>query len=269
MATPVIVPLLPRLRGLADFKGVRSLFINEMDEKVFTTSGGVGDRGGSDFRQRLRRQLQPELLDQQLEFRLRLGVPGQRQLSPVSRRQMDIDHLQGGEPFQRTARSQPERQGVRAALERDLQAVGQERDEDMSLDPALVLMEDRADRQIPLEVFERLLHGGKLDVVLPQQRGIGLGEVRAQQIPPSRRRALRNFCQFRVSMNMELSLSISMSTRRHAAGARDRAAPNFSSISSRGISMAASSRSRLNSHFICRLRIARSLVTRSVRSAKT
>jgi hypothetical protein len=38
---------------------------------------------------------------------------------------------------------------MKAALERDLQAVGQERDEDMSLDPALVLTEDRADRHIP------------------------------------------------------------------------------------------------------------------------
>ena len=70
-------------------------------------------------------------------------------------------------------------------------------------------------------------------------------------------------------MNMELSLSISISTRRHAVGARDRAAPSFISISSRDISMAASSRSRFHSHFICRWRIARSLVTRSSLSAKT
>src|SRR5437588_9848450 len=41
------------------------------------------------------------------------------------------------------------------------------------------------------------------------------------------------------------------------------------SISSREISMAASSRSRFHSHFNCRLRIARSLLTRSTLSAKT
>ena len=70
-------------------------------------------------------------------------------------------------------------------------------------------------------------------------------------------------------MNMELSLSISMSTRRHPVGARARAAPSFISISSRGISMAASSRSRFHSHFSCRRRIARSLATRSALSAKT
>jgi hypothetical protein len=63
---------------------------------------------------------------------------------------MDIDHLHGGELFQDTTRGQPGHEGMKAALERDLQAVGQERDEDMSLNPTLVLMEDRTDRQIPL-----------------------------------------------------------------------------------------------------------------------
>jgi hypothetical protein len=69
---------LARLRGFAGLEGVRSLFINEMDEKVFTTSGGVGDRDGSDFGRRLGRQLELELVDQELEFRFRLGVAGQQ-----------------------------------------------------------------------------------------------------------------------------------------------------------------------------------------------
>jgi hypothetical protein len=56
---------LARLRGFAHFEGVCSLFINEMDEKVFTTSGGAGDGGGGDFGRRLGRQLQLELLDQE------------------------------------------------------------------------------------------------------------------------------------------------------------------------------------------------------------
>jgi hypothetical protein len=47
----------------------------------------------------------------------------------------------------------------------------------MSFDPAFVLMEDRADRQVALQVFERLFHGDELNVVLPQQRGIVLGEI--------------------------------------------------------------------------------------------
>jgi hypothetical protein len=44
---------------------------------------------------------------------------------------------------------------MQAALQRDLHAVREERDEDMSLDAALVLMEDWTYRQVLLQVFER------------------------------------------------------------------------------------------------------------------
>jgi hypothetical protein len=47
----------------------------------------------------------------------------------------------------------------------------------MGFDTALVLMEHRTDCQVALQVFERLFHGDELDVVLPQQRGIALGQV--------------------------------------------------------------------------------------------
>ena len=67
------LPLSP-IRGSADFEGVLALFINALDEEVFTTSGGASERGGCDFWRRLRRQLQPELLDQQSELALGLGV---------------------------------------------------------------------------------------------------------------------------------------------------------------------------------------------------
>ena len=53
------------------------MFINEIDENVFTTSDGVGDGGSGDFGRWLRRQLELEALDQELEFRLGLGVAGQ------------------------------------------------------------------------------------------------------------------------------------------------------------------------------------------------
>ena len=42
----------------------------------------------------------------------------------------------------------------------------------MSFDPALFLMEDRADRQIAFQVFERFFHRNELGIVLPQQRRI-------------------------------------------------------------------------------------------------
>jgi hypothetical protein len=77
---------------------------------------------------------------------------------------------------------------VQATLQRDLQAISQERDEDVGFDPVLVLMEDRPYCQISFQVFEYLFDGNKLGIVLPQQRGVVLGEVGAQQIasfPPS------------------------------------------------------------------------------------
>jgi hypothetical protein len=43
-------------------------------------------------------------------------------------------------------------------------------------------VEDRAYREVTLQVLERLLDGDKLDVVLPQQGRVIPGQVRAQQI---------------------------------------------------------------------------------------
>jgi len=98
----------------------------------------------------LRWQAELEPVDQKLEFGFGVSVTGEPDLAPVGGRQMNIDHLDGGELFQRTARGQPGRQSMKATRERDLQAVGQEGDEDVGFDPLLVLMEDRPDRQIAL-----------------------------------------------------------------------------------------------------------------------
>src|ERR1700726_963938 len=95
---------------------------------------------------------------------------------------MDIDHLDGGELLERTPRGQSWCQSMQAALQRDLQTIGQERDEDVGFDPALLVVEDRPYRQIALQVLERLFDGNELRVELPQQRGIVLGQVGAQQV---------------------------------------------------------------------------------------
>ena len=71
---------------------------------------------------------------------------------------MNIDHLYGSEFLQSAARGQSAGQGVQAALQRDLHAVREERDEDVSLDAALALMEDRTYRQVLLQNLERLFH---------------------------------------------------------------------------------------------------------------
>ena len=90
-----------------------------------TGSSASGDAG-----RWLWRQIELELLDQEPEFRLRLCVAGQQQLASVGGRQKDIDHLDGGELFEGTARSQSWCQSMQATLQRDLQAIGQERNKD-------------------------------------------------------------------------------------------------------------------------------------------
>ena len=66
---------------------------------------------------------------------------------------MDIDHLDGGELLERAPRGQSRCQSMQATLQRDLQTIGQERDEDVGFDPALVLMEDGPYRQVTLQVY--------------------------------------------------------------------------------------------------------------------
>ena len=68
-------------------------------------------------------------------------------------------------------------------LQGDVQAIGDERDKDVRLDPVLALMEDRPDGQIVLEFLERLLDLHELHVVAPQDRRILAGQVGTQQIP--------------------------------------------------------------------------------------
>jgi hypothetical protein len=79
--------------------------------KVFTTSGGVGDCDGGYSGWWLLRQLKLELLDQEPEFWVWVGVAGQQQLPGIGCGEMDIDHLDGGKFLKRAARGQPWRQG--------------------------------------------------------------------------------------------------------------------------------------------------------------
>ena len=59
------------------------MLINELYGKVFTTSGGLGDGDDGDSGWWLGRQLKLELLDQELELGLGLGVASQQQLPAV------------------------------------------------------------------------------------------------------------------------------------------------------------------------------------------
>ena len=115
----------------------------------------AGDGGGGDPRWWLWWQLELELLDQEPEFWLRLGVAGQQQLPSVGCRQMNIDHLDGGELLESAPRGQSWCQCMQATLQRDPQTIGQQRDEDVGFNSALFLMEDRADRQVAFQIWPR------------------------------------------------------------------------------------------------------------------
>ena len=63
-----------------------------------------------------------------------------------------------------------------------MQAIGEEANEDVRFDAALLLMMDRTDRQVALEVPKRLFDLGKLDIILPQLGRVVRGQVAAQQV---------------------------------------------------------------------------------------
>jgi hypothetical protein len=101
---------------------------------------------------------QAQLLEQQLLVLVGLGVAAEGECPPVGGRQVNIDHLDGGELLERGTRGQARRQDPQALLEGDLQAVGEEGDKDVRLDAIIALMVDGADVQIALELFERLFY---------------------------------------------------------------------------------------------------------------
>jgi hypothetical protein len=94
-------------------------------------------------------------------------VASEHEFSAVSCRDVGVDNLDRGELLERAARSEPRRQGMQTPPEGDVQAVGQESDEDVRLDACLFSMEDRPDGEIALEALEGFLHGDQLEIVAP------------------------------------------------------------------------------------------------------
>src|SRR4051794_25417025 len=71
---------------------------------------------------------------------------------------------------------------MQAPRHRDVQAIGQEGDEDVRLDAGLEPVKDRPDREIALEVLERLLDRNQQLIMAPQLGRVFLDEFGAQQI---------------------------------------------------------------------------------------
>ena len=95
---------------------------------------------------------------------------------------MDIHHPHRRELLQHGARRQSRRARSGEVLQGDVQAVGDEGDEDVRFDPLLALMEDRPQGEVVLEFLERLLDLGEPRVVPPQRGGVFAGQVGARQI---------------------------------------------------------------------------------------
>ncbi len=72
--------------------------------------------------------------------------------------------------------------GLELLLQAHVNAVGEEGDEDVRFDAIFSLMEDRTDGEIAFEILERGFDFYQLEIELPQLRGIGGCEVRAQQV---------------------------------------------------------------------------------------
>jgi hypothetical protein len=72
----------------------------------------------------------------------RFGVTGQDEGSAIGRRQMDVNHLEGGEFLQDGAWREPRREGTQPVPQGDLQTVGEKGHENMRLDAIVALAID-------------------------------------------------------------------------------------------------------------------------------
>jgi hypothetical protein len=113
--------------------------------------------GGGDFWGRLVGQFELEPVEEQRQFGFGLGIAGQLQLAAVGSGDVDVDHLNGGEFLEQTARGQARRQSLQAMANGDVETIGEKGDEDVSFDALRLLVMDRTDGEIALQVSKRFL----------------------------------------------------------------------------------------------------------------
>ena len=123
-----------------------------------------------------------QLSKQEQLILLWLRITGQDDQPIVCSGQFDIDHLHGGEFFEHDPRRQSRRQRLQPLLQRDQQTISQKRNENMSVDSDFELVIDGSDRQIVLQLLERLLDLDQLQIEPPQMAGIIALDIGAQQI---------------------------------------------------------------------------------------
>jgi hypothetical protein len=84
-------------------------------------------------------------LKEQLLIVLGLRVAGEDKKATIGGRQADIDHLDRGHLFDHRPSGQSRGQHTQTLLQRDVQTVGKESNEDVSFDTFVLLMMDGAE----------------------------------------------------------------------------------------------------------------------------
>ena len=102
--------------------------------------GPDGLAGGGNPWRRLRGEFEVELPDEQLLVGVQFRVPAEKERATVSRREVNIKHLDRGELIEDCPWGQASSQRPEPGAQGDMKAVGHERDEDVSLDALDSLM---------------------------------------------------------------------------------------------------------------------------------
>ena len=132
----------------------------------------MGSRCARDAWGWLGRQIELELFDQEFLVGVQFRVAAHDQGSLIGRREMDIEHLHGRQFVEHGSRREAGRQRLEPSAERDVQAIGEEGDEDVRFDALFALMVDRAQIQIVLHVLEGGFDFDELNIELPDLGGV-------------------------------------------------------------------------------------------------
>src|SRR5229473_4728232 len=122
----------------------------------------------SDARWRLGRQIELESLHEKLLVGVQFSVAAQDQCAAIGGREVDVEHLDGGELVEHGPRGEAGRQRFELRAQRDVKTIGQEGDEDVRFDALLELVVDRPELQVVLEILERGLDLDELDIEMTQ-----------------------------------------------------------------------------------------------------
>src|SRR5262249_14085571 len=131
-------------------------------------TGSDSAAGGCNPGWRLRWQGEVQLRHEHLLLHWQLGVAGQHQRATVGGRETDVEHPDRGHLMEHGRRGEPRRQSLEAGTERDVETIGHEGDEDVSLNSMFQLVMDGAEREIVFESLKGSLHFDELDIELPE-----------------------------------------------------------------------------------------------------